>query len=569
MDTRLRLTLAASLCVAPLLPLTARLAQLQVMEHRNLETRATGEFSRSTQEAAPRADILDRDGRILTQSIPVWSCFADKRMVRDAQALAARLSPLLKLPASELAGKIRGPGRFAWLKTRMSYEEARAVSAARAPGVGLVPSQERFYPNASLARSLLGAVNSEGRGAAGIELAFDRRLTGKARRLKVIRDGSGRSIYKGAEEEASSPEPLRLTIDRNVQYYAEEMLREAAAQFQVKGGLIAVEDPNNGEILAMATYPPNPLKNSIVQDSYEPGSTFKIVAAAAALEESLVRDDETLFCENGSYEIAPGVPIHDHEPSGELTLAGILERSSNIGVAKLVERVGAMRFYRLSRALGFANRTGIPLPGETAGEMKPLSDMNRVALAAAAYGYGIGVSPLQLLSAYSALANGGTLWEPQIVKDGRKPSRVRRIASPKTVETLSRMLEGVVERGTGVPAQIPGYRVAGKTGTSRRLDPLTRKYSTSQYNASFVGFLPAGKPRWTILVLIEDPKGQYYGAQVAAPVFAKLARQLLALEGIAPERPVALRLAASGSEQHRAASGNALLRGASTRSTAR
>ncbi|MFA6004147.1 MAG: penicillin-binding protein 2, partial [Elusimicrobiota bacterium] len=317
-----------------------------------------------------------------------------------------------------------------------------------------------------------------------------------------------------------------------------------AAQFQAKGGWVVIQDPNTGEILAMASHLSNALKNPIVQDTYEPGSTFKVVAAAAALEESLVAESDTFFCENGRYEISPGVFINDHEPESNLTLQGILERSSNIGIAKVVEKLGAMRFYRYSRAFGFAIKTGINLPGETAGEMKPLSQLSRVVLAASSYGYGIGTSALQVVNAYSAIANGGILYEPNIIADGRRPNRVRRVMSEGTARTLSRMLEGVVDRGTALPARIAGYRVAGKTGTARKLDRRTGQYSTSAYMASFVGFLPADKPRWTILVVMDEPQGQYYGGQVSAPVFAKLGRRLLAMEGVPPDRSAELQVTA-------------------------
>ena len=222
----------------------------------------------------------------------------------------------------------------------------------------------------------------------------------------------------------------------------------------------------------------------------------------------MVREDETFFCENGRWQLSPGVLISDHEPAGDLTLTGIMEQSSNIGIAKVVERIGATRFYRQARAFGFGSKSGVPLPGETSGELRPDSARTRVGLASSSYGYGIAVSALQLLGAYSAIANRGTLFEPSLLLNDRKPNPVRRVASEKTIDRLSRMLEGVVERGTAVTARIPGYRVAGKTGTSRKLDPATKKYSMSSYNASFGGFLPASAPRWTILVVIEDPKGQ-------------------------------------------------------------
>lgn len=544
MDIRLRLALAASFCLLPLVPLAIRLAKLQVMEHRDLESRASEEFSRNYEEIIPRADIVDRNGKILAQSILTWSCFLDKKMIRSPENMASKLAPFLKMPINEILGRYRLASRFVRFNVRLSYEEVLALGRLRLEGLGITATQDRFYPNGMLARNVLGEASADGRGRAGLELALDPMLTGKARKFKVIRDGSGRSIYRSSETTPRQAEPVRLTIDRNIQYYAEEILRENAAQFSIKRGLIAVQDPNNGEILAMAAYPENPQNNPIVQDTFEPGSTFKVVTAAAALDEALVKTDETFFCENGAFQIAPGVVIHDHEPQGDLTLSGILENSSNIGIAKVADRLGAMRFYRYARSFGFASKTGIRLPGETSGEMRPLSDMSKVGLAASSYGYGIGVSPLQLLGAYSAIANGGTLWEPSLVKEeGSQPVRVRRVATPSTMATLADILERVVERGTGMLAQIPGYRAAGKTGTARRIDPLTHKYSTSRYNASFAGFLPAARPQWTILVIIEDPKGQYYGAQVAAPVFAKLGRQLLALNGVRPDAPSAARLA--------------------------
>ncbi|MDE2237458.1 MAG: penicillin-binding protein 2, partial [Elusimicrobia bacterium] len=263
----------------------------------------------------------------------------------------------------------------------------------------------------------------------------------------------------------------------------------------------------------------------------------KIVAAAAALDQGVIDEKQTIFCENGTWSIAPGTTIHDHEPEGALTLAGILQHSSNIGAAKLGERLGPERFYRYARAFGFGGKTGVDLPGETAGELRGLPQLTRVALGASSYGYGVAVSALQMVDAYSAIANGGLLYAPKLIEDGEPPARLRRVASADTMRRLSLMLEGVVDKGTGQSAGIPGYRIAGKTGTARRIDPKTHRYSTHQYNASFVGFLPASRPRWTILVVLENPRGAYYGAEVAAPVFARIARQLLVLDGIAPDKP--------------------------------
>jgi cell division protein FtsI (penicillin-binding protein 3) len=563
-DLHARLAAVAGLSLLPLAPLTFRLARLQVMQHDRLESRVAGEVLRTMEEDNPRADIRDRRGRILAESIPYWSCFVERAKVADqSPELAQDLSRVLSLPAAEVQRRLQNGARAPFIKEELSAAEFSALSEAKLDkkkrlalnGVGLVLRHKRFYPNGDLARSVLGLVGADQNGLAGLELTFADRLKGRPRRLAYVRDGSGRAIYRNVENSAELPRPLRLTIDRDVQFHAEEVLRQADEQFHAKGGMIVVLDPDTSEVLAMAAEPPDPLRNVVVQDTYEPGSTFKMVTAAAALNESVVKESDTFFCENGSYEVSPGVLIHDHEPSGALTLQGIIERSSNIGAAKVVERVGAMRFYRYSRAFGFDIKTGISLPGETAGEMKPLTGLTRVVLAASSYGYGIGVSALQVANAYNAVAGGGTLNEPAIVCDDpapasdgtlpqesscRRPVRVRRVISEATARTLSRMLSGVVENGTGLSAHIPGYRIAGKTGTARKVDPRTGKYSTSAYMASFVGFLPLSRPRWTILVVIDEPKGQYYGAQVAAPVFAQLGRRLLAMAGVPPDQPATL-----------------------------
>lgn len=543
MDLGLRLTVAAAISLSPLPLLGLRLADLQILRHGALETRAAGEFERVAEEAAPRADIQDRAGRVLARSVPTWSCFADKAMVKDPAAFAAKLSGALGLSAREIEAKVRASGRFAVLKSGMTAEQSEAVKRVRVDGVGLVPLQQRVYPNGDLARGVLGLVGTEGKGLAGAELTLEKRLRGEPKRFALIRDGAGHFIYKNLSDDGRVPEPVRLTIDRNVQYLAEEALRDSAAKSAFKSGFVAVQDPRDGEILAMASWPPSPLKNPLVQDAYEPGSTFKIVTALSALDDGVVRLDETFDGEHGRYEVTPGVFITDHEGEGPMTLAQILEKSSNIGISKVVERIGAARFYRMARSFGFGAKTGAPLPGETSGELKPLAELTKVGLASSSYGYNLQVSAVQALGAYSAIANGGTLWEPKLFLDGQAPVKVRRVGSERAVRQLGEMLEGVVDRGTGTTARIPGYRVAGKTGTAHKVDPLTHKYSPTSYTASFAGYLPASAPRWTILVVLNDPKGAYYGALTAAPIFARIGQRLLVLEAIAPDRPTDAALA--------------------------
>lgn len=543
MDLGLRITVAAGLSLLPLPVLSLRLADLQVLRHGALQTRASSEFDRVAEDAAPRADILDREGRVLARSVPTWSCFADKAMVKDLPAFAAKAGPALGMTAREVEAKVKAGGRFAWLRTGMNAEQADAAKQARVDGIGVVPLQQRVYPNGDLARGVLGLVGTEGKGMAGAELTLEKRLRGAPRRFELIRDGAGHFIYKSLSDDGRVPDPVKLTIDRNVQYIAEEALREAGAQHAFKSGFVAVQDPRDGEILAMASWPPTPLKNPLVQDAYEPGSTFKVVTALAALEDNLVSPTDTFDGEHGRYEITPGVVITDHEGEGPMTLAQVLEKSSNIGISKVVARVGPQRFFRMARAFGFGAKTGVALPGETAGELKPLSELTKVGLASSSYGYSLQVSALQALGAYSAIANGGTLWEPKLTLDGNAPVKVRRVASDRAVGQLAEMLEGVVDHGTGMTARIPGYRVAGKTGTAHKVDPLTHKYSPTAYTASFVGYLPVSAPRWTILVILNEPTGAYYGGLTSAPIFASVGKRLLVLDGVPPDRPVDTALA--------------------------
>ena len=534
MRTQKRLKLATALCLLPVFPLVFQLFKLEVWDHSSLTIKANREFSRTYWEISPRAPIIDRNGHIMAESLPIWSVFADRKMIPHPGELAKKIAPIIKESPTGILNRYHDKKRFPVLADSLSYEQAQALEKMRIAGLGLALRERRFYPNGRLAESVLGKASQDGSGLSGIELAWNSRLTGTAQKLRVIRDGTGKMIYVNAANTGISQKPLQLTIDRDAQYIAEEALDEAAKTLSIGGGMVLVQDPHNGQILAMATYPETPLKNPAVQDTYEAGSVLKILATAAALEGNVVSPTENIFCENGSYQITPRVTIHDDEPSQFLTLSGILERSSNIGISKVVLRVGRPAFYETMRAFGFLNKSQIHFPGEASGSWKAFLNRGNLPLTSAAYGYGVAVTPLQILNAYSAIANGGILWQPFLVTE-ESPSRVRRVASKKTIATLTGFLQNVVEKGTGVLAKIPGYAVAGKTGTAHQIDPVTKKYSRTKYNASFIGFLPVGHPLWTILVVLNNPKGQYYGGQASAPIFAKVARRLIALKGLPPD----------------------------------
>ncbi|MEK9146297.1 MAG: penicillin-binding protein 2, partial [Elusimicrobiota bacterium] len=384
---------------------------------------------------------------------------------------------------------------------------------------------------------------------AGLELTFNSKLRGRSRKIRLTRDGSGRTMPADpVSEEEEAPAELRLTLDRSAQYFAEAELREAVLRHKAKKGIVLVQEPRSGDLLAAAVYPPDPTRNAALQDVFEPGSTFKIVAAAAVLEKGIFAPTDTVDCEGGRWALTPSVLLKDHEPEGVITLAEIIERSSNIGTAKLALRLGPKDFHRHCRTFGFGYKTGLPLPGESAGLLPALSALNTVRLANAGFGQGVAVTAIQLISAFSALANGGSLMEPRLIlavagEPAPGPVKLRRVASEKTVSQLGSILEGVVLRGTGQSARLAGYRAAGKTGTAQKIDPATGRYSASDYLSSFIGYAPLPDPRFTILVAIDSPRVGYYGSEVAAPVFAKLARSLLALGAVPPDQPLALRVA--------------------------
>ncbi|OGR84301.1 MAG: hypothetical protein A2901_03050 [Elusimicrobia bacterium RIFCSPLOWO2_01_FULL_54_10] len=350
---------------------------------------------------------------------------------------------------------------------------------------------------------------------------------------------------------------VTLTIDRTLQYYAEKELKAGVEEFQAKSGMILIQDPRTGDILAMASYPhfdPNILSkgtlpenfnrkwldNPAVSHLFEPGSTLKVVTFAAALEEKAISSNEMFNCEGGKWKVA-GAVINDHEPQGLLTASQVLEKSSNIGTAKVGLKLGAERFYRYVRAFGFGTRTGLPIPGETDGLFREPRKWTPQSLPVLSFGQEIGVTAVQLIGAFSAVANGGLLMEPRVTRtENQAPRMVRRVVSAKTCATLNEMMRAVVERGTGSKARVPGFTVCGKTGTAQKIDPKTRKYSDEKYVASFCGFLPAKNPALVGLVILDEPRTTYWGGETAAPVFSRVMSRAVTVLDIPPPKAALL-----------------------------
>jgi cell division protein FtsI (penicillin-binding protein 3) len=496
---------------------------------------------------------LDRQGRVLAESVRTASCYADPTLVAHPESAAHVLAAPLDEPAREIADKIRrAGGSFVWLKRFIPVERAQAVERVHLSGVGLKWEYRRSYPNGLLAAPLLGYVGDEGNGLSGLELVFDEALREEGETLRGVKDARGRDLGGEPPREEEDSAWVRLTLDRTIQFIAERELQWGLERSRAKSGVVVVEDPATGEILALASRPtsftsdrrpsdPKALTIQPAQWNFEPGSTFKLVTAAAALEEGAVKPGEVFNCENGHWQYG-GRTINDHEPKKLLTFAQGMEFSSNICLAKVGLRLGREKFYDYMRAFGFGARTGSEIPGEGAGLLRPPSKWSATSLPVLSFGQEISVTALQMSAAYSAIADGGLLREPRIFREARDSAGrvrtwttgdvVRRVVSARTAETLRKILEGAVVRGTGREARLNGWSSAGKTGTAQKLDPATGLYAQNRYVASFIGFAPVDRPRLTIVVIFDEPRGLGWGGYNAGPVFKRIAQYALTYLGV-------------------------------------
>jgi cell division protein FtsI/penicillin-binding protein 2 len=502
-----------------------------------------------------RGEILDRDGVRLVINKPAASVGYDLRQSGNHRLVVRRLAPLLQQSPEVLEAKLQRGGSFVWLARRVSAEVADQVRALGFPQVRVVDEWRRAYPFGRTACHLLGFTDVDNRGLAGIEYAWDERLSGKAGLAYLHLDARGRVFrMPGAPQVDPVPgETLILTIQRVVQRICEEELEETLRQFGASAACAVVVEPRTGHVLAMACAPlfdpsegtkahPELWRLRPITDAYELGSVMKLVPMATVLEEGLRSPEESVFCENGRYRIYDQV-IEDHERYGWLTVREVLVNSSNIGMAKIGLKIAPEVLLRYERDFGFGAPTGIELKGEVRGILPSLNQWSAYTPAAISYGYEIAATPLQVAMAYAAVANGGVLMRPKVVlgtvREGKEdlslgePEPVRRVVSESTARVLNEMLVDVVNHGTGRKAQIPGLRIAGKTGTARKLKVQGRGHELDRYLSSFVGYYPAevGKADFCILVLIDDPRGQYYAADVAAPTFKRILQRILKWRG--------------------------------------
>ena len=550
-----RLLVAALALVAWSAAIEARLVYLQVGRHADLSARAERQQLRTVETTAKRGDILDRDGRVLAYSVDADSIYAVPTEISDPDAAAKALCGVLEncgpRERAALADRIRRGRAFAYVRRQVSPDEARRVAALELEGIGFMKENRRFYPNKDLAAHVLGYVGIDNTGLNGLEASYDSLIKGRPGTV-LIQTDARRHAFSRIERPPTTGATIELTIDQYLQHVAERELRAGVEENRAAGGTAVVMDPRNGEILALANWPsfnpnayrdsrPDEQRNRAIQDLYEPGSTFKIVTASAAFEEKVVAPSDLIDVSAGNIRFGARVIDDDHN-YGVLSFADVLVKSSNVGAIKVALKLGPDRMGAYMKRFGFGRRSSPDFPGESAGIMWDPARLNDSALASVSMGYQVGVTPLQMAAAVSSIANGGELFEPRIVRaviadDTRTPvphKVVRRTVSAGTAATLTQIMEEVVERGTGTRAKIPGYTVAGKTGTAQKV--VNGQYSRSDYNASFVGFVPSHAPAFAIVVVIDSPHGRnlYYGGSVAAPIFQRIADAALRNRGIPP-----------------------------------
>jgi cell division protein FtsI (penicillin-binding protein 3) len=545
-----------------------RLFSLQVLQAAELTVKAERQHRKAVTVEGRRGGIYDRNGKVLAMNMDVPSVFGVPASLGNPAGVARDLARVLRVRAGDIERKLRQERSFVWIARKLDPEQGRTLESLSLEGIGTVMEGRRFYPKGSLLSHVLGFAGMDGQGLEGVERRYEPYLRGEKQMVVLQRDALGRTVFpRGLTEQGPLPgHSVILSVDEVIQYIAEKELGEAVTAARAKGGTVIVMEPKTGAILAMAVHPkfdpnsvrsisPDLWRNRALTDAYEPGSTMKMFTAAAALEEKIMAPGTLINGENGQMETA-GRVIHDHEKHGWMTFAQVIQKSSNIGAAKVAMALGEERLYRYLRAFGFGERSEIDLSGEVAGLVKDPRGWGRQSLTSIAFGQEIGITTLQLATAVSAIANGGWLLKPYVVSEVRDsggqvvmktgPLVRRRPITLETAETLTAILEGAVTTGTGGRAAVPGYRVAGKTGTAQKIDPQTGRYSPTLFVASFTGFVPVEAPRLVIVVVIDEPHSDQWGGTIAAPVFRRIAEQALTYLESSSHAPVKLATAASG-----------------------
>ncbi|HET7452365.1 MAG TPA: penicillin-binding protein [Thermoanaerobaculia bacterium] len=533
-----------------------RLVQLQIVHGASYRARARQQQERTIVLPARRGSILDREGRELAVSVEAESVFAVPEKIADAAAASRTLARLLGLPVPEIARKLSSEKGFVWIARQIDDDAAAAVKAAKIPGIALLPELRRSYPNESLAGNALGYVGIDGRGLAGLEFQYDRMIHGRDGEMRVSRDARQESYALAPipGREGTPGASLTLTLDRDLQFVAEKELAAGLAETGAKDASAVAIDPESGDVLAMATvpgfdpnryaeFPPSAWRNRPIADSFEPGSVFKVISGAAVIEAGVAGPSDPVDCGMGQIQVGKFF-IHDaeHERFGVIPLSEVIAKSSNVGMVRVGLRLGPQRLYDAARGLGIGVPTAIDLPGENPGLLRDVSRWSGLSNAEISFGQEVSVTPIQIAVAVSAIANGGRRVQPRMVRTavdaaGRAwyPPAVpsRRSLSASTAEAMNTILKGVVAEGTGKRAAVPGYVVAGKTGTAQKA--IGHGYARDKYVATFAGYAPADHPRIVLVVTVDEPRGQYFASEVAAPIFSRILARAMAILEVPPD----------------------------------
>ena len=525
-----------------------RLFCLQIIDRGRYSGIADRQHNQILQIDARRGTIFDRYMDPLAINMEVQSVFCNPRIISDKAGIADILSSVLEIDAADVRDKLQKDKAFVWIKRKIDHASYEKLSAMNLKGVYFRPESIRKYPNDSMAAHLLGFVGIDNEGLEGLELLYDHELKGRPGRRFETRDARMRSVLR-KEKMSVSPQNgnnLTLTIDSVIQYIAETELGAMVETFNAAGGIVIVMEPSSGKILALANIPvydpnnisgirPEELKNSAISDVFEPGSVFKIVTASAALEEGVITLSDKVYCENGKFKVC-GRILNDYHPYGELSFEDVVAKSSNIGVVKTAQKLGNEKLFEYIQKFGFGEKSGIDSPGEVPGISRPPKIWSRSDITTIPMGQGIAVTPLQLASAVSVIANGGYLMKPYVVEDVttweggeiRKvlPEKKRQVISGNTCEKMKKAMRKVMTDGTGRNALSKRYESCGKTGTAQMVNPQGGYYP-DKYYATFIGFAPMENPLISVVVVARDPRPQHFGGTVAGPVFKRITEKTL------------------------------------------
>ncbi len=560
---KVRVILISCLLFLSFALIVGRMFQLQVLKQEQLYQLAARQQMSQIPLVPKRGTIYDRNGNELAVSIEVDSVYAEPKKVEVEKAVH-QLSSIFQNDSKELREKLKSSKSFVWIQRKISPKESEAVKSLQLSGIHFLRENKRFYPHSHLAAHVIGFVGLDSKGLEGIERQYDFLLNGKQHILTTEKDAKGRPImvsgsYPEKEEDYRN---IVLTIDKQIQHVVESELKHAVEKWGANGGMAIVMEPMSGKILALASSPffnpnhfiqyrPRSWRNRAISDVFEPGSMFKAFLAAAVIEERVVQPSDSFYCENGSYTVYDRT-IRDHTKHGWLTFQQIIKVSSNIGAAKAAEKMGKERFYRNLCQFGFGEKTGVGLPGEAKGILHHPQYWAPVMLDTIAFGQGIAVTAIQMVTALSAIVNGGVLMKPQVVEritnekgieiQSFEPEPVRRVISGETSQKVMALLRSSTEKGgTGEQAVPQGYEVGGKTGTAQKVDSLLGGYSEDKFTSGFMGFAPADDPKLVVLVVIDEPKGSTYGGVVAAPVFRAIVEKVLPYLNVLPKGTMIVR----------------------------